>query len=105
MSLREPQVELLWWAGCPSWEEAHRLVRDEMAAADLDPERLELKILIEETLARYPNMELVGKPVFVESAFLNQLKSLGEAARRRPRIRTRRCAWPATRFHPARGRK
>ncbi|HXV04574.1 MAG TPA: cytochrome P450 [Solirubrobacterales bacterium] len=38
--------------------------------------RLELKILLEETLARYPNMELMGKPVFVESAFLNQLKSL-----------------------------
>jgi cytochrome P450 len=38
--------------------------------------RLELKILLEETLARYPDMELTGKPVFVESAFLNQLKSL-----------------------------
>jgi cytochrome P450 len=38
--------------------------------------RLELKILLEETLVRYPKMELAGKPVFVESAFLNQLKSL-----------------------------
>jgi len=38
--------------------------------------RLELKILLEETLARYPDMELAGKPVFVESGFLNQLKSL-----------------------------
>jgi cholest-4-en-3-one 26-monooxygenase len=38
--------------------------------------RLELKILLEETLARYPGMELAGAPVFVESAFLNQLKSL-----------------------------
>jgi cholest-4-en-3-one 26-monooxygenase len=38
--------------------------------------RLELKILLEETLARYPRMELDGKPVFVESGFLNQLKSL-----------------------------
>jgi cytochrome P450 len=38
--------------------------------------RLELKILLEETLARYPGMELAGRPVFVESAFLNQLKSL-----------------------------
>jgi cytochrome P450 len=38
--------------------------------------RLELKILLEETLARYPEMELAGKPVFVESGFLNQLKSL-----------------------------
>jgi cytochrome P450 len=38
--------------------------------------RLELKILFEETLARYPNMALDGDPIFVESAFLNQLKTL-----------------------------
>ena len=38
--------------------------------------RLELKILFEETLARYPEMKLDGRPVFVESAFLNQLKTL-----------------------------
>jgi cytochrome P450 len=38
--------------------------------------RLELKILLEETLARYPSMTMAGKPVWVESAFLNQLKSL-----------------------------
>ncbi|HEY2334494.1 MAG TPA: cytochrome P450 [Solirubrobacterales bacterium] len=38
--------------------------------------RLELKVLFEETLARYPNMALAGKPKFAESAFLNQLKTL-----------------------------
>ena len=38
--------------------------------------RLELKILLEETLARYPRMEMAGRPLFVESAFLNQLKTL-----------------------------
>ena len=38
--------------------------------------RLELKILLEETLARYPNIEIDGDPAFIESAFLNQLKSL-----------------------------
>jgi cholest-4-en-3-one 26-monooxygenase len=38
--------------------------------------RLELRILLEETLARYPNMTLDGKPKFTESAFLNQLKTL-----------------------------
>jgi cytochrome P450 len=38
--------------------------------------RLELKILFEETLARYPNMTLAGRPKFTESAFLNQLKTL-----------------------------
>ncbi|MGN6258422.1 MAG: cytochrome P450 [Solirubrobacterales bacterium] len=38
--------------------------------------RLELKILLEETLARYPDMEMDGRPIYMESAFLNQLKSL-----------------------------
>ncbi len=38
--------------------------------------RLELKILFEETLARYPEMAIDGRPRFVESAFLNQLKTL-----------------------------
>jgi cholest-4-en-3-one 26-monooxygenase len=38
--------------------------------------RLELTILFEETLAHYPKMQLDGRPRFVESAFLNQLKTL-----------------------------
>jgi cytochrome P450 len=38
--------------------------------------RLELNILFEETLKRYPSMEIDGKPVMVESAFINQLKTL-----------------------------
>ena len=38
--------------------------------------RLELRILIEETLARYPEMELAGRPVHAESPFINQLKTL-----------------------------
>jgi cytochrome P450 len=38
--------------------------------------RLELKVLLEETLARYPDMTLDGRPTFVESGFLNQLKTL-----------------------------
>ncbi|HSK49790.1 MAG TPA: cytochrome P450 [Solirubrobacterales bacterium] len=38
--------------------------------------RLELRILFEETLKRYPAMELNGRPVHTESAFLNQLKRL-----------------------------
>jgi cholest-4-en-3-one 26-monooxygenase len=38
--------------------------------------RLELKILFEETLARYPEISIDGRPKFVESAFLNQLKTL-----------------------------
>ena len=38
--------------------------------------RLELKIMLEETLARYPRIELAGRPQAAESLFLNQLKSL-----------------------------
>jgi cholest-4-en-3-one 26-monooxygenase len=38
--------------------------------------RLELKVMFEETLARYPEMELAGEPVYAESAFINQLKTL-----------------------------
>jgi cytochrome P450 len=38
--------------------------------------RLELRVLFEETLARYPEMELAGNPVYAESAFINQLKTL-----------------------------
>jgi cholest-4-en-3-one 26-monooxygenase len=38
--------------------------------------RLELKILFEETLARYPQMSIEGRPKYTESAFLNQLKTL-----------------------------
>jgi cytochrome P450 len=38
--------------------------------------RLELRILIEETLARYPDMQIDGRPQYVESPFANQLKTL-----------------------------
>jgi cytochrome P450 len=38
--------------------------------------RLELRILFEETLRRFPAMELAGEQTVVESVFLNQLKTL-----------------------------
>jgi cholest-4-en-3-one 26-monooxygenase len=38
--------------------------------------RLELRVLFEESLARYPNMEAAGEPTWVVSTFVNQLKSL-----------------------------
>ena len=38
--------------------------------------RLELNILFEETLKRHPHMEISGTPLFVESPFINQLKTL-----------------------------
>ena len=38
--------------------------------------RLELRILLEETLARYPKISLASEPSYVESPFINQLKTL-----------------------------
>jgi cytochrome P450 len=38
--------------------------------------RLELTVMIEETLKRFPEIEIADSPVFVESLFLNQLKTL-----------------------------
>jgi cytochrome P450 len=38
--------------------------------------RLELHVMFEETLRRYPAMELAGRQTTVESAFINQLKTL-----------------------------
>ena len=38
--------------------------------------RLELRVLFEETLARYPNMQPAGEPTWVLSTFVNQLKTL-----------------------------
>jgi cytochrome P450 len=38
--------------------------------------RLELNILFEETLKRHPHMGISGTPLFVESPFINQLKTL-----------------------------
>jgi cholest-4-en-3-one 26-monooxygenase len=38
--------------------------------------RLELRVMFEETLARFPEMELAGRPVMAESVFINQLKTL-----------------------------
>jgi cholest-4-en-3-one 26-monooxygenase len=38
--------------------------------------RLELNVMTEETLRRYPAMELAGRPQYVESAFINQLKTM-----------------------------
>lgn len=32
-----PDVELLWWSGCPSWERALAELREAMQEAGLDP--------------------------------------------------------------------
>jgi hypothetical protein len=43
MAMRTPDVELLWWEGCPSTEEALAMLREEMAALGLDPELVDVR--------------------------------------------------------------
>jgi cholest-4-en-3-one 26-monooxygenase len=38
--------------------------------------RLELRVLFEETFGRYPEIELNGTPVYAESPWISQLKTL-----------------------------
>jgi cytochrome P450 len=38
--------------------------------------RLELRVMMEETLKRYPDIALAGTPTYVQSLFINQLKTL-----------------------------
>ena len=38
-----PEIELLWWSGCPSTEEAIELVGGEMERLGLDPGALRLR--------------------------------------------------------------
>jgi hypothetical protein len=45
------RVELLWWQGCPSWEGAIEIVREQMQAAGLDPEQLEVREIVGEEQA------------------------------------------------------
>ncbi len=43
MAARTPSVELLWWEGCPSTDGALAMLREEMAAAGLDAEALNVR--------------------------------------------------------------
>jgi len=56
----EPRIELFWWARCPSWEQAIELVREEMALAGLDPERLEVREVSSGEMAE--RRRFVGSP-------------------------------------------
>jgi hypothetical protein len=38
-----PGVQLLWWRGCPSWEEALEILREEMKAAGIDPHSVDVR--------------------------------------------------------------
>jgi hypothetical protein len=43
MTDQMPKVELLWWQGCPSWERALAILREEMSAVGLDPASVEVR--------------------------------------------------------------
>ena len=40
--MRRPQIQFLWWRDCPSWERALEMLREEVEAAGLDPEAIEV---------------------------------------------------------------
>jgi hypothetical protein len=54
------QVELLWWDGCPSSDEAHELVRQIMAETGLDPDSL--RSIEIDTDAAAERASFVGSP-------------------------------------------
>ena len=41
--MREPRVELLWWEGCPSTDEALEMLRQVMAELGLDPGAIDVR--------------------------------------------------------------
>jgi len=57
---RLPKVELLWWEGCPGWESALEMLREEMTAAGLDPESIEVREVLTDADAEREGF--VGSP-------------------------------------------
>jgi hypothetical protein len=60
MTDQAPNVELLWWKGCPSWERALALLREEMGPVGLDPESVEVREVCTDEDARREGF--VGSP-------------------------------------------
>ena len=58
--MRPPRVELLWWEGCPSTDEALRMLREEMAAVGLDPEGVDVREVSTDSDAQ--REQFVGSP-------------------------------------------
>ncbi len=58
--MSDPRVEVLWWAGCPSRERAIAELREEMGAAGLDPETIEIREVKSEEAAE--DEGFVGSP-------------------------------------------
>ena len=60
MAHEAPKVELLWWRGCPSWEQALEMLREEMRAVGLDPGSVEVREVRTDQEAR--RQGFVGSP-------------------------------------------
>jgi hypothetical protein len=60
MATRTPSVELLWWEGCPSTDEALAMLREEMDALGLDPEAIGVREV--STDADAQREQFVGSP-------------------------------------------
>jgi hypothetical protein len=55
-----PDVELLFWDGCPSWPRALAELREEMTTAGLDPDRIAVREVT--TDAEAESERFVGSP-------------------------------------------
>jgi hypothetical protein len=67
---RTPEVELLWWEGCPSWQRAIEDLRRAAAEVGLDPEEIEVReVTSDEGAAREgfvgsPTIRIDGEDAF-----------------------------------------
>jgi hypothetical protein len=57
---RLPTVELLWWEGCPSTDDALAMLREEMLVVGLDPGSIRMRAIA--TDADAEREEFVGSP-------------------------------------------
>jgi hypothetical protein len=55
-----PRLELLWWEGCPSTDEALEILRDAAASLDLDPGAIEVREVGTDAAAK--RERFVGSP-------------------------------------------
>jgi hypothetical protein len=60
MSTRTPRVELLWWEGCPSTDEALAMLREEMGAVGLDASAVDVREVSTDADAQHEGF--VGSP-------------------------------------------
>src|SRR2546425_7795640 len=60
MSERHPNIELLWWSGCPSWPTALDELRAVVDEAGLDPDAIETREVPTEATAEQERF--VGSP-------------------------------------------